>query len=226
MVKALIDPPWARVVGIVRNTRQIGFTVDPQPEAFFPYEQSLPIPPARNQFSLVIRTAGDPRPLAGSLRQEIQAMDPLLPMDRIRTMDTIISDSLRSQRFIVVLLGIFAAVALALAAVGIYSVVAWLVSQRTREMGIRLALGSPPTHVVRLVTLQGLRPVFVGLALGAVLAAALSRVLANQLVNLTTTDPLTYLATALALTAIAALACWIPARRAARVDPLAALRAE
>jgi len=226
IVKALILPPWARVVGIVQNTRQFGLTIAPQPEVFVPVDQSLPIPPVRNNFSLIIRTSGDPRNLAGSIRQELQSMDPLLPLDRIRTMDTIISDSLRSQRFIVLLLGVFAGVALALSAVGIYSVVAWLVSQRTREMGIRLALGAQPTNVVQLVILQGLRPVGIGLAIGLALAAAFSRVLANQLVNLTATDPLTYGLTAVGLTVIAATACWIPARRAARVDPLTALKNE
>lgn len=226
IVKAIINPPWARVIGIVNDTRQFGLTSDPQPEAYFPLEQSLQVPPARNNLSLVIRTAGDPRTLAGSVRQELQELDPNLPLDRIQTMDAIVADSLRSQRFIVVLLGVFAGVALALAAVGIYSVVAWLVSQRTREMGIRIALGAQPTTIVRLVIAQGLRPVLLGLAIGAALALALSRMLAHQLVNLTHTDPLTYATTGLTLVAIATLACWIPARRAARIDPLNALRAE
>lgn len=226
VLKALITPPWARVIGIVRDTRQFALTMDPRPEAFFPLDQSLPVPPARNNLSLVVRTSGDPRNFAGSIRQEIQAMDPHLPLDQIRTMEAIISDSLRSQRFVVVLLGVFAAVALALASVGIYSVVAWLVSQRTREMGIRLALGAPPTQVVRLVIAQGLRPVLIGLILGVVLALGLSQILASQMANLTTTDPVTYGTTALALTLIATLACWLPARRAAQVDPLTALRAE
>jgi putative ABC transport system permease protein len=226
ILKAIITPPWARVIGIVRNTRQYGLTIDPRPEAFFPLEQSLPVPPARNNLSLILRTSVDPLTLAGSVRQEIQALDPNLPLDQIRTMEAIIADSLRGQRFIVVLLGVFASLALILAAVGIYSVVSWLVSQRTREMGIRLALGAPPSSVIRLVVTQGLRPVLIGLALGMALAVTLSRILRHHWFQLDTTDPLTYAATGLALVAIAAFACWIPARRAARIDPLNALRAE
>ncbi len=225
-MKALVDPPPARIVGIVQDTRQFALTAETEPEVYFPYDQSLLVPPARNNVSLVVRTSGDPRDLAGSIRQELRSMEPLLPLDRIRTMDAIISDSLRGQRFMVVLLGTFAATALLLSAIGIYSVVAWLVSQRTREMGIRLALGAQPSGVVRLIALQGLRPVLIGLALGAVLAVLLSRTLASQLVGITTTDPLTYVATALGLAVIAAVASWFPARRAARVDPLTALRAE
>ena len=226
IVKALVNPPWARIIGVVADTRQSGLAIPPQPEVFFPFEQSLPVPPTRNSLTLVLRTSGDPRALTGSVRQEIRSLDASLPVDRIKTMEAVVTDTLKGQRFVVVLLGVFAGVALLLAAVGIYSVVAWLVSQRVREMGIRMALGAAPARVVRLMVVQGLRPVLIGLVLGTGLALGLSRVIAGQLVNVSPLDPITYAAVAVILSAVATGACWLPARRAARVNPTEALRAE
>jgi putative ABC transport system permease protein len=141
-------------------------------------------------------------------------------------MSTAINETLQGQRFIVVLLGVFAGVAMLLAVIGIYSVMAWMVSQRTRELGIRLALGASPAGMVRMVVRQGSWPVLIGLAVGIVLALVLSRVIASQLVNITATDPLTYLCVGIGLLSVAVFACWLPARRAARVDPMVALRNE
>jgi putative ABC transport system permease protein len=226
MLAAIVDPPFARVVGVVSDTRQYALTFEPQPEVLVPYEQSLRFPGVRNNFGVLVHTAGDPRPLAAALRRELRAMDPDLPLDSVRTMEAMVGGTLRGTRFVVVLLGVFAGLALLLAALGIYGVVAWLVSQRTRELGIRLALGAPPADLVRLVVGQGLRPVLLGLLAGLGLAYALTRLLASQFPDARGNDPLTYAAVAALLVLVGAAACWVPARRASRVDPLAALRAE
>lgn len=225
-VAKMIDPPYARIVGVVEGARQFSLTFDSQPEAYYPYEQSIDAPMARNSFNLVIHTAGNPGSLAAAVRRELQAIDPQLPLDAVRTMATAVNESLRGQQFIVVLLGVFAGLALLLAVIGIYSVMAWMVSQRTRELGIRLALGASPTGVIRMVVRQGSRPVLIGLICGVGLALGLSRAIASQLVNIKTTDPLTYLLVGSGLLAVAVIACWFPARRAARVDPMIALRSE
>ena len=225
-VTLLMDPPYARIVGVVEGTRQFSLTFDSQPEVYYPYEQSLNAPMVRNNFSFVLHTKGDPAPLAAAIRKELQAIDPQLPLDSVKTMSTAINETLQGQRFIVVLLGVFAGVAMLLAVIGIYSVMAWMVSQRTRELGIRLALGASPAGMVRMVVRQGSWPVLIGLAVGIVLALVLSRVIASQLVNIRATDPLTYVCVGIGLLAVAVFACWLPARRAARVDPMIALRNE
>ncbi|MFN0069774.1 MAG: ABC transporter permease [Limisphaerales bacterium] len=226
VLAAIVDPPFARVIGVVSDSRQYGLMNDPQPEIFVPFGQSFRVPPVRNGFALLLRTADDPGALAGTLRQDLRGLDPDLPLDAVRTMEAMVAETLRSTRFLVVLLGLFAAVALVLAALGIYGVVGWLVNQRTREMGIRLALGAPPAGVIGLVVRQGLRPVLLGLLLGGGLAFALTRAFASLLPDAVTADAATYLAVAVLLAAVAALACWLPARRASRVDPMIALRAE
>lgn len=222
----LVNPPWATVVGIVSDMRQFGYLAEAQPEVFVPYEQSFTFSGARNQLNLLVRTAGAPELLINSLRMELRALDPHLPTDSIQSMSSIASDSVRPQRFVALLLGIFAGVAALLAAIGIYSVVAWTVAQRTREVGIRLALGAAPGAVVARLVRQGMWPVGLGIGLGLVIALALARVMSNQLVNLPVRDPLTYVGVAIFLALIAALACWLPARRAAKVDPMVALRME
>ncbi|MCC6232512.1 MAG: FtsX-like permease family protein, partial [Verrucomicrobiales bacterium] len=224
--KELTQYTYARVVGIVADTRQFDLSYSPQPEVFYPFDQAMRHPMVQNSFALVARTRGEARSLLGTLRQEIRAVDADLPVDHLQTMDSVVRDTLRGQRFMVILLSAFAAVALILSALGIYTVVAWVVSQRTREMGIRLALGAPPVGVVRLVVTQALRPVALGLGLGMLAALACSRILAQYLSTISALDPGTYLLVATLLLATAAGACWIPARRAARVDPMLALRTE
>lgn len=226
LMAAFSNPQWARVVGVVEDTRQYAVSGDPQPEVYYPRDQSLPVPPVRNSFTLAIRTASDPVQVAGVLRGELRSMDPDVPLDRIRTMEAVVDESLKGRRFLVVLLGLFAGVALVLATVGIYSVLAWLVGQRTREMGIRLALGAPPRGVVGLVIRQGAAPVVAGLALGVVLVVALGRILDARGIGDFRTDGLTPLLVVLLLAGAALAACWLPARRAARVDPMLALRTE
>lgn len=222
----LIDPPWATVVGIVGDVRQFGYLAEPQPQVFVPYSQSLTVTGIRNRLGLLIRVRGDVEPLVRSLRAEMRSLDPMLPLDTVQTMTSLAAESVRPQRFVAVLLGVFAGIAALLAAIGIYSVVSWSVAQRTREVGIRLALGASPSAVVSRLMRQGLFPVGIGLALGLPASLALTRLLASQLAQVKSHDPVTYLLVAVLLIAVALPACWLPARRAARIDPMEALRSE
>jgi putative ABC transport system permease protein len=173
-----------------------------------------------------VRASGDPLALVSAARGELQKLDPELPMAALATMDQLLADSLSRSRFTMLLLGIFAAVALLLAAVGIYGLIAYSVTQRTQELGIRIALGAQRRDVLRLVLVQGTRLTLLGLALGVLAALALSRLLATLLFGVTATDPLTFAGVAALLAFVALLACFLPARRATRVDPLVALRYE
>ena len=181
--------------------------------------------PARAIY-VVVRTAGDPAALAPAVRAQIRAVDPDLPIAQVQTMTARVDRSLAQRRFALTLLAVFAGLALALAAIGVYGVMAYLVSQGTRELGIRIALGATPFGILGLVLRQGLAVVIVGVTAGLAGAFALTRLMASLLFEVHPTDPWTFAAIAGGLAAIALLACAIPARRAARVDPIAALRAE
>jgi putative ABC transport system permease protein len=176
--------------------------------------------------TLLIRTSGDPEAIVPSVRREVQALDPQLPLFRVGTLSGEISNTLSQPRFQTTLLVVFAAVALLLAAVGIYGVTSHAVSQRTQEVGIRMALGAGSADVLRLMLAQHLQPAIVGIAGGVAAALALSQFLQSLLYGVRATDPATFAAMALGLFGVALLACWIPARRAMRVDPLVALRNE
>lgn len=222
----LIDPPWATVVGIASDVRQFGFLGKPQPEMYLPFEQSFKISGSRNQFYLLVRTPGSPETVIPSLRQALRELEPNVPTDAFQTMASLVRESTRPQRFVAWLLGIFAGVAGFLAVIGIYSVVSWTVAQRTREVGIRMALGATPTVVVSRLVRLGLVPVLLGVGLGLLIALALAQVMTHQLAEVPARDPLTYAGVALLLTLVAVVACWLPARRAAKVDPMVTLRAE
>jgi len=207
------------VIGIAADVPMGGLTDKLAMVAYFPYWRTPP-----REMSLVARTRNDPESLAGPLRGLVRELDANIPAPRIRTMDAVISDSLKQRRFQMWLLGLFAAVSLALACLGIYGVVSYSVGQRTNEIGIRMALGARPAAVRRLVLGQSMRPVAVGAALGMAGALALSRFMQSLVYGVSVTDPLTYGAGLALLGAVAVVACFIPARRAARLDPLAALR--
>jgi ABC-type antimicrobial peptide transport system permease subunit len=164
--------------------------------------------------------------LGESLRRQIQAVDPELPVFGVRTFSSVVSESLTAQRFSAQLMSAFAALALLLAAVGIYGVLAYFVGQRVREIGVRMALGASASEVVRLVLLQGMYPILAGTVVGLVGAFACSRLLAQLLYGFSTSDPLVYLAVPVFLLLTALLASYIPAWRATRVDPLTALRCD
>ena len=175
---------------------------------------------------LTIRTAADPGALAEAVRREVRAVDPDLPVYAVRTMDEVMAKAVSQRRFSMVLLGVFASIALALSAVGIYGVMAYSVSQRTHEIGVRMALGAQPGDVLRMVIAQGLILIFSGMAAGLAGAFIVTRFLSGLLFNVSPRDPVTFIGITLLLAAVALLACYVPARRATKVDPMIALRYE
>jgi putative ABC transport system permease protein len=194
---------------------------DPLPVIYHPAWQA-----PRPFMNLAVRTAGDPLALVSAIQRRVRDLDRNLPVYKIATMEQNLSDSLMRRRFAMLLLAVLAAFALCLAALGVYSVIGYSVSQRTREIGIRMALGAQPGSVHKLILRQGLRPVLAGLATGLVVSLVAMRALASLLYGVTATDPPTFLAAVGVLLAISALATAIPAGRAARVDPMTALRHE
>ena len=176
--------------------------------------------------NLVVRSAVDPASLTSAVRAAVATIDKDQPIFDVYTMQQLVDDSISTRRLTLVLLGIFSALALILAAIGIYGVMAYTVALRTQEIGIRMALGAQQKDVLRLVLGQGARIAFFGVAIGLAVAAALARLLSNLLFSVSASDPLTFAAVAVLLVAVALLACYIPARRALRVDPIIALRHE
>ena len=212
---------WRTVVGVVGDVRQSALNDDPYPQLFLPIAQT----PQRAML-LLARTTGSPAALSGPIRRAVTALDPDLPVSDIRTLDERLDQSIAQPRVSMMLLGIFALMALVLAAVGIYGVLSYTVTQRTRELGIRMALGAESNSVMRLVVGQAMVPALIGVVLGLAGAWGATRLMSSLLFGVSATDPVTFIAVALFLLAVAALASWIPARRATRVDPLIALRAE
>jgi len=164
--------------------------------------------------------------LSSTIRNEIRQLDPTVPMRNLYPMEQLVSRSVASQRFNLILLGLFAALGLLLTTVGIYGVMAYSVSQRTREIGLMIALGAQPRNVLKLVLKQGMTLALIGVVIGVAASFALTRVIKSLLFNVSATDALTFVAVSLTLTLVALLACWIPARRATKVDPIIALRYE
>jgi predicted permease len=213
--------PWRTVVGVVRDAKEFSVDNDVPIGIYFPAGQ-LPI---RSMF-LVVRASSDPASMTATITKEIQALDPELPAFDVRTMEGRLSDSLARQRFSTFLLGVFAAVALLLAAIGIYGVLAYSINQRTHEIGIRLALGAQPANISRMVIRQSFVLVTAGVVIGLGGAFALTRVMASLLYGVSATDAATFLIPPLILAGVALVASYLPARRAAKVDPMIALRYE
>jgi putative ABC transport system permease protein len=209
------------IVGIVRDVKHEGLETGPQPEMYIP-DRQLP----EREMNLVLRASADPASLAAAMRSAVHAVDPDQPVANIKLMSQLFADSVAKPRFNYLLLTIFATIALLLSATGVYGVMAYAVEQRTREMGIRLALGAQPNDVLRLVIRQGMRSVLAGVALGLAGAFALSRVMASLLFEVRATDPATFIVVAGLLVTVSLLACYVPARRATKVDPVIALRDE
>jgi putative ABC transport system permease protein len=223
--------PW-EVIGIVDDMRQFNLDQDPDPQIFIDYRQDTP-PPAPQQALgpppapyLAIRASGDPAATVAALRGAVRALEPQASVDNVATLGEIVTNSLSRPRFYAVLLGVFAAVAVILTAIGIYGVMSYAVAQRTREIGIRMALGARRADVVGLVLQQGVAVTAIGIGLGLAGAAALTRYLEALLFGVTRLDPLTLASAAAAFAGVATIASAIPARRASRVDPLVALRCE
>jgi putative ABC transport system permease protein len=209
------------VVGVVGDVRSRGLSEAPQAEAYFANAQA----PHRQLF-VVVRTAGDPLAQIGGIRTQIKALDASLPIPEFRTLDQVVANSISRPRVLTTLLSILSVVSLTLAAVGIFGLLSFVVARRTREMGLRIALGASPSTLVRTVVREALRLVVIGLGIGLGGALALTRVLESELFNVTPTDPVTFAGVALMLGTTALLASLLPAWRAAAVDPLVALRAE
>jgi putative ABC transport system permease protein len=215
------DAPWLEVVGVVADVKLNGVERDTPSQAYVPFSQH----PTGLQW-LVARTPGDPLQVAASVERAIYAIDKDLPVVSIRSMEQLLSRSIAQRRLTLVLLASFAALALVLAAVGIYGVISYSVRQRTNELGIRMALGAQTSDVLKMILAQGLKLTLFGVVIGLGAAFALTRWMETLLFHVRPTDPLTYTAIAVALTLVALFACYIPARRATKVDPMIALRCE
>jgi len=218
------DVPWMEVLGVVGDVRQ-GLDLDPQAEMYLPYRQADQVLPVF-QLSIVLRTATDPLLQAAALRSALGEIDPNQPLVRVRTMEENMAATVAQPRFRTWLIGIFAALALVLAGVGVYGVMSYTVTQRTSEIGIRVTLGAQPEDVFRIVVGEGLRLALAGVGAGILAALALTRLLRSFLYGVSAYDPLTFGGVALILTLVAVAASFFPARRATLVDPLVALRYE
>jgi putative ABC transport system permease protein len=216
------DKTPREIIGVVGDVRRKGLDVGVQPEMYFSYLQQ----PDR-RMNLVLRTeARDASQLTQAARAEVKAFDPAQIIWRVQTLEQLLGTSVAPRRFNMLLLGIFAGVALILAAIGLYGVMSYSVSWQTHEIGIRMALGANRADVLRLVVQQGMKMTVIGLVLGLVGAFLLSRVLIGMLYGVSPTDPFTFAGVSIVLLTVALLACLIPARRATRVDPIVALRSE
>lgn len=215
------DGVSGEVVGVVGNVHQQGLDRAVEPEVYVAFDQV----PFRSM-DLTVRTTDEPFSLAAGVREAVREIDPNLPVSDFRTVEQVVAESVSQPRFYMMLLTLFAAVALTLAAVGIFGVISFTVTQRTREIGMRMALGADARTVLGMVVRGGMRMVLVGLAIGLVLTFTLTRLVKGMLFGVAPTDPLTLLGVVLVLGGVALLACWLPARRATRIDPMVALRAE
>jgi putative ABC transport system permease protein len=215
------EEAWMTIVGVVGDTRNRGLGEDVYPQLYAPLAQ---VP--RRSMTLVVRTPGDPAALSGAVRAAVAAMDPELPVYGISTMDGVVAESVAGQQFNMLLIGVFGAVALLLASIGIYGVLSYSVAQRTHELGIRMALGAGRREILMLVLRQGMRLALVGVAVGLAASLAVTRVLSGLLYGVAAVDLPTFGSVAALLVAVALLACSLPAWRAMKVSPLAALHEE
>jgi putative ABC transport system permease protein len=218
------EPQWLTIVGVVGDVKHFGLEQPEMPAIYTPYAQLTQ--PWKRWMSVVVRSDGDPATIANMVKGQIWTVDKELPVTKVRTMTEVMASSVASQRFMMLLLGIFAAVALALASVGIYGLMSYSITERTHEIGIRMALGAQGRDVLKMVVGQGLKLIMSGVALGLVGAFALTRIMSSLLFGVSAVDPLTFLAVSVVLAVVALLACYIPARRATKVDPMVALRYE
>jgi predicted permease len=221
IVQSKSENPWQTIVGVVGRIKQDSLDTDPRIAFYLPHTQS-----SSRAMNVVVRSAADPTTLTAAVKKQIHDLDPDLPMYYVRTMDQRVEEYLAPRRFAMLLLGAFAALALALAIIGIYGVMAYLVNQGTREIGIRIALGATQHGILSLVIRRGATLAVCGVTIGLAAAFALTRLMRSLLFGVNSTDPLTFAAISLLLTFVALLATYVPARRAARIDPMVSLRCD
>ncbi|MDQ3013130.1 MAG: FtsX-like permease family protein, partial [Acidobacteriota bacterium] len=217
--------PWTTIVGVVADVRQMGLDVPVKAEMYFPYRQITTRVFFRPR-DLVIRATGNPMDLVAAVRREIRAVEPDQPISNIATMADQLGEETQQRRMGMILLASFAALALLLATLGIYGVLSYFVAQHTPEIGVRMALGAQSRDVFGLVLKKGMSMTLLGVGIGMAATLALTRLMSSLLFGVSATDPLTFALIALLLTLVALLACYLPARRATKVDPMIALRYE
>ena len=216
-------PIWRTVIGVVGDVHHEGLDAELRPEMYVPFAQA---PNNEARTTIVIRTVVDPSAVTAALRKAVSAIDAAVPLDQVQTMEQLVSASVGQPRFRTALLAVFSILALVIASIGIYGVMNYLVIQRTREFGIRLAVGATEGDVLRLVLGRAAVLIVAGLCLGLLGSVVLARLIASLLYGVTPLDPLTFAAVSLLLSAVALFASYIPARRATRIDPMEALRYE
>jgi predicted permease len=215
------DSTWITIVGVVGHAAHEGLDAEPRIQYYFPYSQN-----GGRIMTVALRTAGSPLSLLAAARAAVHSVDRDLPLSQVNTMDKLVESSVGQRKLSMILLGVFSTIALLLASIGIYGVMSYSVTQRTRELGIRMALGAARIRVLGLVVRQGMTLAVAGVAIGLVAAFALTRFLSNQLYGVGATDGATFTLVSLTLLGIALLASLVPALRATRVDPVVALRDE
>ena len=215
------EPPMREIVGVVGNVKHLKLDAAEEAEFYAPHAQ-IPF----DSMTIVVKSNNDPRGLVGAVQQEVKAIDKDLPVFDIKTLDDYVAGAVAQPRFNTLLLAIFAGLALVLTAVGLYGVMSYAVAQRTHEIGIRMALGAQSSDVLKLVVSQGMILTSIGVAIGLSAAFALTRLMASLLYGVSATDPATFAIVAAMLSAVAFVACYIPARKATKVDPMIALRYE
>ncbi|MEK6281449.1 MAG: FtsX-like permease family protein [Acidobacteriota bacterium] len=219
---------WREIVGIVGHVKQHGLDEEGRAQIYRPWTQITE--KWRNDYlratDMIVKTSVDPVSLIGAIKREIRLIDKDQPIAQVQTLDDKLSDSIAPQRFTRLLLSLFALIALLLASAGIYGVMSYAVTQRTQEIGVRMALGARPLDVLKLIVRQGMASVVIGVVVGLAGAYATTRLMTSLLFGVTAKDPVTLVAVTVVLTLVALVACYIPARRATKVDPLVALRYE
>jgi putative ABC transport system permease protein len=228
ILSGLDDNQWSTIIGVVGDVKHTGLDADTNPETYYHY---LQIPPEAMNFAeatmaLAIRTSADPAAMTSAVREALRTLDPSLPVFNVHTMRDFLYGSLAQPRFRTFLVGIFAGLALVLASLGLYGVVAYSVSQRTAELGIRVALGAQPGSILKLVVFHTAGLAAIGLAIGVAVTLAGSRIISRFLFGISATDPVTLGTASLVILLVALTASLVPALRAAKVDPATALRAE
>jgi putative ABC transport system permease protein len=219
LASANADAPWFTVVGVVADVKYRGLDAEAGPTMYFSVQQTPP-----PGVYLLIRTSTEPTSIVPSVRGAVRSLDTELPLSNIKTMQQLLDESVSQSRFATVLISIFAVVALVLASVGIYGVISYSITQRTSEVGVRMALGAQTNHILRLFVSQGVRLAVLGIGIGLLAAFAMTQIITSLLYQVSAIDPLTYIGTALVLAFVAVAASYIPARRATKVHPMIALR--